>query len=225
MSSEPTKTVLHAVDPLKPEEQELSIAKPATFSLDKFKSKRSPTIAGVKTLLPGLPIHSISQAKDFVRLHPDEENYWTPELCFVNVPIPGQRQDRVHLIDEEIAMRHLHASRIHRHRLALATKPHNSFFFCIVPTTNLGNVWNETNLKACLMAKEQWIEANSRRAEGTDAEGYALKFARNAEAFAEPDWPTQTRDELLAETFAGRMIETDDHPALLRLVGDKTPLA
>jgi hypothetical protein len=36
----------------------VSIAKPTTFSLEKFKSKRAATVA---------------QAQDFVRLHPDEE--------------------------------------------------------------------------------------------------------------------------------------------------------
>ena len=54
------------------EEQEVSIAKPGPFSLDKFKSKHAAALANVETLLTALPHHSIAQAKDFVRLHPDE---------------------------------------------------------------------------------------------------------------------------------------------------------
>jgi len=50
----------------------LSITKPGEFSLDKFKSKRAPAIAGVKTLLTALPHHKMSEAKDWVRLHSDE---------------------------------------------------------------------------------------------------------------------------------------------------------
>src|SRR5262249_45042078 len=68
-------------------DETMSIAKPNAFSLDKFKSKHAAALANVETLLTALPHHSISQAKDFVRLHPDEANYWSPELCFVNVPI------------------------------------------------------------------------------------------------------------------------------------------
>lgn len=75
----------------------ISIPKPeGSGGLDKFKSKRPATIAGVETLLTGLPHHSISEAKDFVRLHPDESKYWSPELCFVNVPIKGQKRDTLH---------------------------------------------------------------------------------------------------------------------------------
>ena len=65
------------------------IAKPPKFDLSKFQSKRAATIAAVETLQGALPHHNIAAAKDFVHLHPDEENYWSAELCFVNVPIRG----------------------------------------------------------------------------------------------------------------------------------------
>ena len=63
-----------------------------------------------------------------MRLHPDEENYWSDELCFVNVPIKGQKRDTLHLIDEELAMRYLPSGAISRCRLALAAKPYDVFF-------------------------------------------------------------------------------------------------
>ena len=65
----------------------MSIPKPRAFSMAAFKTKSAPTIAGVETLLAALPHHKISEAKDWVRLHPDETKYWSDELCFVNVPI------------------------------------------------------------------------------------------------------------------------------------------
>ena len=50
-------------------------------------------------------------------------------------------------------MRYLPSGEILRFRLALATKPHDVFFLCHVPTRNLDNTWNESNLQACEQAK------------------------------------------------------------------------
>jgi hypothetical protein len=123
-----------------------SIAKPGAFSLDKFKSKHAAALANVETLQTALPHYTISQAKDFVRLHPDEDKCWSPELCFVNVPIKGSKRDTLHLIDEELAMRFLPSARILRFRLALASKPGDILFLCHVPTRNQDNSWNGSNL-------------------------------------------------------------------------------
>jgi len=144
------------------------IAKPAAFSADKFRSNTEPTIAGVETLLTALPHCTISQARDFVRLHPNEEMYWSKELCFVIVPIKGASRDSLHLIVEALAMQYLSSKRILRFRLALATKPHDSFFLCHVPTRNTDNSWNQSNLAACEQAKTVWTQATSRREEGFD---------------------------------------------------------
>src|SRR5262245_55816145 len=113
---------------------ELSIAKPDGFDPTKFISKRSAAVASVETLQTALPHHGLSEAKDFVRLHPDEETHWTPELCFVTVPIKGMKRDTLHLIDEELAVQYLPSAKIQRFRLALATKPYDVFSLCHVPT-------------------------------------------------------------------------------------------
>jgi hypothetical protein len=196
-----------------------SIAKPSAFSLDKFKSKRAVALAGVETLQTALPHCSMSQAKDFVRLHEDEAKYWSPELCFVNVPIKGQKRDTLHLIDEDIAMRYLPSAKVLRFRLALASKPLDILFLCHVPSRNLDNSWNSTNAQACEEAKTHWVQATSRKEEGVEA--YKIDFARDVDAFPEPKWPTQALDELIRVTFTGRMIITVDHPGLLRLMGAK----
>jgi hypothetical protein len=197
----------------------ISIAKPGAFDLNKFKSKRAAAMANVETLLTALPHHSISQAKDFVRLHPDEATYWSPELSFANVPVKGQKRDTLHLIDEDLARRYLPPARILRFRLALATKPHDVFFLCHVPTRNEDNTWVASNLIACERAKTHWTQATSRREEGVEA--YKPDVARDADAFPEPNWPTQSLADLIDVTFAGRMIESEDHPGLLRLIGAK----
>jgi hypothetical protein len=199
-------------------EPEVSIPKPnSTFDLNKFKSKHAAAMANVETLQTALPHHPISQAKDFVRLHPNEETHWSPELCFVNVPIKGQKRDTLHLIDEDLAMRFLPSARILRFRLALASKPGDVFFLCHVPTRNADNSWNSSNLQACEQAKSLWTSVSSRKEENVDA--YKIDVARHADAFPEPEWPMQSLNDLIGITFAGRMIEREDHPGLLRLIG------
>jgi hypothetical protein len=194
-----------------------SIAKPEGFDLDRFKSKRAAAMANVETLLDALPVHTIVQAKDFVRLHPEEDKYWSSEICFVNVPIKGSKRDTLHLIEEELAMRFLPSARIQRFRLALATKPYDVFFLCQVPSQNLDNTYNASNLKACEQAKTFWTQATSRREEGVEA--YKVTFTRDDNPFPEPKWPSQSLAELIEKTFAGRMINSEDHPGLLRLIG------
>ena len=61
-----------------PEENSVPIAKPGEFNLEKFKSKRAPDISGVETLLTALPILKIGDVDDWARLHPSEDEYWTP---------------------------------------------------------------------------------------------------------------------------------------------------
>jgi hypothetical protein len=192
------------------------IAKPEKFSLSKFKSSRVATVANVTTLQSALPVHNLAQAKDFVRLHPTE---WTDELCFVNVPIKGAPRDTTHLILENLALEFLPSARIIRHRLALASKPLDRFFLNVVPSLNLDNPWNATNLQACEQAKESWTLATSRKDEGVD--GYLIKVAGDSDAFPEPNWPRQSIEDLIEIAFGGRMIETADHPGLLRLMGCK----
>jgi hypothetical protein len=207
-----------------PEQASPPIPKPEGRApdLEKFKSKRAPTITNVTTLQTALPHYKISDAQDFVRLHPREEDYWSDEFCFVNVPIKGQKRETLHLIDEEIAMKYLPSARIQRFRLALATKPLDVFFLCHIPTRNLDNKFNETSLIGCEQAKTLWTEVTSRKDEGVDE--YKSRASKDKDAFADPEWPKQTLDDLIKITFAGHMIDREDHPALLRLIGAKQSL-
>jgi hypothetical protein len=164
----------------------------------------------------------IADARDFVQLHPSPD-YWTPELCFISVPIHGTKHEQLHLIDEEIAMRYLPAKKIKRYGLALATKPNDVFFLCIVPTQNLDVSWNETARKACEMAKALWVQALSRKAAGI--EDYEIVKAYDPDAFPEPKWLLRSMDELIQITFHGSIIETDDHPAIRRLLGKRQDLS
>jgi hypothetical protein len=197
----------------------VAIPKPSGFDLSTFKSKRADAIANVDTLQTGLPVGKMSEVKDFVRLHPAEENYWSPELCFVDVPIKGAKRDSLHLIKEDLAMRFLPSGKLQRFRVALGSKPNDVFFLCRIPTRNLDNSWNRDNVAACEQAKTLWTLATSRGEEGVD--GYKIDRSRDPDAFPEPKWPEQSLDDLIDRAFAGRMIDREDHPALLRLIGAK----
>jgi hypothetical protein len=200
-----------------------TIPKPEAFSLDAFKSETVANIAGVETLQTALPHYPLPQARDFVRLHPDETKYWSPELCFVSVPVKGVKRDILHLIVERLAMLYLPSKKIQRFRLALATKPHDVFFLAHVPTQNLDNTWVASNLRACEQAKTHWVQATSRKEEGVEA--YKIDIARDPDAFPVPKWPQQSVTNLIGVTFAGCMIMQENNPALLRLIGAKPPAA
>ena len=49
------------------------IAEPEEFDLSRFKIKARGCRAAIDVLPTALPHHKVAQAKDFVRLHPDEE--------------------------------------------------------------------------------------------------------------------------------------------------------
>ena len=199
------------------------IPKPSAFSLDKFKSKRPTAPTGVSTLLGALPHYPLAEAKDFVRLHPDE-TYWSAELCFVAVPIIGPKKGAVsiHLIDEDLAIKYLPAGKIIRHSLALASKPYDVLFLGHIPTTNLDNSWNESNLAGCKLARSRWVQLTSLKSTG--AERYDVTFA-DLDAFPEPKWPEDTLEALIGAAFGSdHVIDREDHPGLLRLLGKKIPL-
>jgi hypothetical protein len=105
----------------------------APFSLHRFKSKRDKTLANVEVDPGPLPVTKITDVKDFVRVHHDEENWWTEELCLISVPIKGLRKEQLHIIDEELAADKLEEAQIIRMRLALASKPYGKLFLAVVP--------------------------------------------------------------------------------------------
>ena len=113
--------------------------------------------------------------------------------------IKGQNRDTLHLIDEDLAMRYLAAGKIKRQRLGLASKPNDAFFLCTIPSRNLDNDWNRSNVIGADTAKARWTQVTSRKEEGVEA--YKMDCARDPDAFPEPKWPTQPLAELIEKTF------------------------
>ena len=200
------------------------ILKPSGFSLDGFRSKRSASIGGVATLPASLPIWRLSEAKDYIRLHPNEAAYWSDELCFVHVPTKGVRGGSLlHLILEDLACAYLPEGKIIRHRLALASKPDDVFFLAEIPSTNLDNSWNASTLEGAEVGKTHWVQLTSLKNAGQ--ERYKVDYAKDQDAFEEPTWLTQPLAELIGGAFSpNRAITLEDHPGLLRLIGAKQQL-
>ena len=199
------------------------IKKPGSFSLDKFKSKRPTSQSGVSTLLGVLPHHPLADAKDFVRLRPDEA-YRSDELCFVHVPTRQERRRFApSLILEDLARKHLPEGKIIRHRLALASKPDDVFFLAEIPSTNLDNSWNASTLEGCEIGKTRWVQLTSLKNAGQ--ERYKIDYSLDEDAFPEPTWLTQPLAELIGGAFSpNRVITLENHPGLLRLIGAKQQL-
>jgi hypothetical protein len=207
-------------------EPPVSIEKPKGGFLSRFKTSK-PESGRVEKLLTALPHGKLSEAKDYIRLHPDEENYWSDECYFVSVPVQGQKDAMLHLVAGYLAEQ-LAPGRAQRFRLALASKPYNVFFLAHVPSRNLENEWNRSGLEACGQAKKFWVTVTSKKAEGK--EGYQIERTwseRKGEGspYPEPDWPTESLDEIIATTFDGRTITEETDPAWGRLVGIKPKLS
>ena len=117
-------------------------------------------------------------------------------------------------------MANLASKKIQRFRLALASKPNDVFFLCHVPSQNLDNAWNDTNLQACVEAKERWTQGTSRKAEGV--EGYQISYRQERGGLPRSrNGRARHWSKLIEVTFANRMIFDEQHPGLKRLLGDK----
>jgi hypothetical protein len=209
-----------------PAEEPVSIEKPKGSGLSRFRTAKPPG-ERVETLLAALPHGKISEAQDFTRLHPNEETHWSEEYYFVNVPVQGQKEGTLHLIASDLAEQ-LPPGRVQRFRLALATKPYDVFFLAHVPSQNLDNEWNKSNLEACEKAKKSWVMVTSRKAEGK--EGYNVRKTQDEQEgkgppFPEPNWPIDSLEKIVSTTFDGRMILEKTDPAWHRLVGSKLKLS
>lgn len=201
-----------------------SIAKPTSSRLDKFKTKLQHVSGVVDPFTGNLQVHKPAAVKDYIRTHHDEGAYWSDELCFVNVPIKGQPRETTHIIEVEIALAYLPKAKLRYARLALATTPYDNFFLAEIATRNLDNDWCATERNAAQQLKGMWGLVFSGRDQGV--EKYLVKPAEHQDAFPAPRWPTSvTIDDIILRTFADRMIETEEHPGLLRLRGARQNLS
>ena len=187
------------VEEAAPAEKASPIVKPDGFSLDKFKAKHTgdsesqPYRRVSRTTSSRTPRTSCGCTRMKIE-------YWSDDLCFVNVPVKGMKEgtaapyrrgDRPAII--------CHAGKPIHYRLALATKPFDIFFLCHIPTRNLDNKYNATTLRACEQAKTMWVQLTSMKHQGI--EDYEITPCSHLDAVPQPKWPSQSLGELIDKAF------------------------
>ena len=189
----------------------MSIAKPGGFDLDKFKSKRAAGDGERRDPANGAPGSSHFGGQRLRPAAPRRRRLLVDELCFVNVPIKGQKRDTLHLIDEDLAMRIPAVGT----RPALPLGAGDEAVRRVLPVQRADA--EHRQLLECQQPawpasrpKTRGRRLTSRKDEGV--EGYKIDFARDQDAFPKPKWPTQSLDELIEVTFAGRMIDHERSP-------------
>ena len=159
---------------LTPADPPVSIERPKGSLLARFKTGRENE-GRVEKLLMALPHYKPSDARDFIRLHPDDD-YWSDELSFATVPVQGMKDGVLHLITIELALE-LPPGRRGAVPVGVGDQTFQSLFLAHIPSTNLDNIWNETCVRACTEARAKWRMVVSRKIEGK--EGYDSEPTRN----------------------------------------------
>jgi hypothetical protein len=77
------------------------------------------------------------------------------------------------------------------------------------------NSWHLSAEDAATHAEKQWVRMQSVKSIG----GYQLTVADGAFAKKEPEWPPEPFSELLKIAFAGKYIDSLQHPLVQRLFG------
>ncbi len=76
------------------------------------------------------------------------------------------------------------------------------------------NHWNESARDAADLARDRWIRLVANMQLG------AYEVFESRAALPEPEWPDLPLEEILQKAFAGRVIDSHDHPVLRRLRGE-----
>lgn len=82
------------------------------------------------------------------------------------------------------------------------------------PNTNrTTDLWATSAMEAADIAQNKWV-----RIQGNMSLGYYEVSVAQGD-LGEPDWPSVTIEELLDKAFAGRIVDSEDHPIVRRLRG------
>ena len=198
----------------------VSIAKPGAFNLDLFKTKSSPNIAGVATLLTALPHHNIAQANDWVRLHSGRGKLLVCRAVLRHRS--DQRpEERPRASDHRRVGDAVSAEQSDQDSTGSRSPPSQTMCSSCATSRHRTSTTRSMRLR-CRHAswpRRSGCKQPAARAKAVD--DYQIDFARDPDAFPEPNWPKQSLDELIGVTFTGRMITSENDPALLRLIGAK----
>ena len=161
----------------------------------------------VKKLLTAVPVRKPTK-KEWVRAHPDEDYSITVALLDLN---PG---DPPYIVMPEVAA--AFPGEVRRAEIVLAVNRQGTPFLWPQPAVDPDgreNQWNTSHRMAGAQAKTEWTRMVADR----DLGAYQIYTPQIASS--DPVWPDYTLARLLEVAFAGRLIDSEDHPVIRQLLG------
>lgn len=98
--------------------------------------------------------------------------------------------------------------------ITLTANQHGELFLWLVKHPSFdGELFSTNRLEAMARARMEWVRLKRRQEKGYEIITASVNFP-------EPEWPTETFEEILRQTFAGKFISSLDHPIVRRLRGE-----
>jgi hypothetical protein len=146
--------------------------------------------------------------QEFFRTNPDVDYRMTAAI------VELKEENEIYLLTPAVAAEVPLEYRTVELRLCVARS--GNLFIWPVPMQTPGgreNAWHTTAREAATMAEINWVRVVSNMGAGY----YDIMVA--PAGLSEPAWPDKTFGELLRIAFAGRRIDSVDHPVMKRLLG------
>lgn len=147
----------------------------------------------------------------FFRVHPGEEFASTFSLLDARKMGAG---DGMYAVTKEVAA--LITDQLRLVQLRLAVTNFGVPYLLPMPLPGpdgRSNPWHVSLARAVKLAESKWIRVTSNMVRGA----YDVFEAQGD--LGEPKWPAESFEELLKIAFQGRIIDADDHPFVMQLLG------
>jgi len=76
-----------------------------------------------------------------------------------------------------------------------------------------GNLWQSSYKDAIKHAEKDWVRVEAKMKAGQ------YEITKSTNDLGEPKWPNQSMEELIKDSFSGRIIESADHPYISQIQG------
>jgi hypothetical protein len=150
---------------------------------------------------------------EYFRIHPSPAYVHDYQLLVVD---DGMEKEQYLVLP---GVRHLVEADMRPHRLFVGINRHDAVFIWPVklPTgsNDGGNSWSESALMCTEEAKTAWIKIRGNRGSGS------YDVTRAIGQLEDPKWPQKSFRDLVELAFNGKVVDSPDHPVILKLSGSK----
>ena len=167
-------------------------------------------LARGEPVLVDIPIEKPPRAH-FFRVHPGEE--YADIFNLIDARKIGAGEG-MYAVTPQIAPLVADQSRVIQLRLAVTS--FGAPYLLPVPLPGpdgRSNPWHQSLARAAKLAETRWIRISA------DMQRGAYSVFEAVGQLGEPQWPSETFEELLELAFQGRIIESDDHSLIAQLLG------